>query len=76
MDASFAVNPDFKSHNVVIVTTGQGYMQSFSRKHKVNTRRITEAKLDAVDDASVHILWTVLFIQWQGYKFHKKILYQ
>ena len=36
----------------------------------------TEAELVAVDDASVYSLWTVLSIEWLGYKIDKNILYQ
>ena len=38
VDNSFVVNTDFKSHPGAIITTGQGAMQSVSRKKKLNTR--------------------------------------
>ena len=41
VDTSFAVHPDFKSHTEVIITMGQGAMQSVSRKQKLNKRRST-----------------------------------
>ena len=50
LDASFAVHPDFKIHTGLIVTMGQGAMQSVSRKQKLNTRISTEAELVTVDD--------------------------
>ena len=74
--ASFEVLPDFNSHTGVILTMGQGFMQSVPRKHKLNMRSITEAELFAVDDASVKILCMVLFMEWQGYNIDKNILYQ
>ena len=43
------------------MTMVQGVMQSVSSKHKLNTRINAEAELVAVGDASVYILWTVIF---------------
>ena len=76
VDASFAVHPDFKSHTGATMTMGRGAIQSISRKQKLNTRSSTEAELVAVDDASVMILWTKLFLEEQGYDIEKNILYQ
>ena len=76
VDASFEVLPDFNSHTGVILTMGQGFMQSVPRKHKLNMSIIQEAGLVAVGYTSVYILWKVLFIEWQGYNIDKNILYQ
>ena len=53
VDASFVVHPYLKNHTGVIMTMGQGAMQSVPRKQKLNTSISTEAELVAVDDASV-----------------------
>ena len=53
VDASFVVHPDFKSHTVAIMSTLQVSIQSVSRKHKLNTRIITEVELVAVGYVSV-----------------------
>ena len=63
VDTSFLVHPDLKSHTGVIIITGQRKMQSVSRKQKLNTRINAESELVAVDDASVYIMWKVLFIE-------------
>jgi hypothetical protein len=47
-----------------------------SRKQKLNTRSSTEGELVGVDDAMMMILWTKLFLEEQGYKIDKNILYQ
>ena len=47
------VHPYLKNHTGVIMTMGQGAMQSVPRKQKLNTSISTEAELVAVDDASV-----------------------
>jgi len=76
VDASFAVHPDFKSHTGGIMSFGQGAVQAMSRKQKLNTRSSTESELVAADDHASLILWTKLFMEEQGYKIDKNILYQ
>jgi len=76
IDASFAVHPDFKSHTGGTMSWGKGAAQVMSRKQKLNSRSSTEAELIAVDDMITMILWTKLFMEWQGYPIEKNILYQ
>ena len=76
VDAAFAVHPDFKSHTGGAMTFGKGSAQNISRKQKLNTKSSTEAELVAVDDVSIMILWTKLFMEAQGYRINKNILYQ
>ena len=76
VDVSFAVHPDFKSHTGGMMTMGKGAIQSISKKQKLNTRSTTEAELVGPDDCSQQILWTVLFMEEQGYNILKNILYQ
>ena len=76
MDAAFAVHPDFKSHTGGVMTFGRGAVQNVSRKQKLNTKSSTDVELVAADDLSVMILWTKLFLEAQGYKVEKNILYQ
>lgn len=76
VDASFAVHPDFRSHTGAVMTMGEGAVQSTSIKQKLNTRSSCEAELVGADDASTKILWTKLFLEEQGYRVKKNILYQ
>ena len=64
VDASFVVHDDFKSHTGAVMKFGDnpGAVQSLSRKQKLNMKSSTEAELVGVDDASVMILWTKLFL--------------
>ena len=64
MGASFVVHPDFNSNTGDIMTMAQVVVNSVSRKHNLNTRSSTEARLVSVDDTSVSTLWRVLFIEW------------
>ena len=54
----------------------KGAVQSISHKQKLNTRSSTKLELVAADDISVMILWTKLFMEAQGYKINRNILYQ
>jgi hypothetical protein len=65
VDANFAVHPDYKSHTGATMSygDGDGAVQSISRKQKLNTRSSTESELVGVDDVSVVILWTKLFLE-------------
>ena len=76
VDSSFAVHPDFKSHSGAVMTMGEGAIQSASSKQKLNTRSSCEAELIAVDDMAHRILWSKLFMEAQGYRINKNILYQ
>jgi hypothetical protein len=76
VDCAFAVHPDFKSHTGGNMTYGRGTPISMSRKQKLNTRSSTEAELVGPDDLSTLILWTKLFMESQGYKIEKNVLYQ
>jgi hypothetical protein len=55
---------------------GDGAVQSISRKQKLNIRNSTESELVGVDDVSVMIIWTKLFLEEQGYNINSNILYQ
>ena len=78
VDVAFAVHPDFKSHTggIMKFAGGKGAMQSLSTKQKLNTMSLTMAELVGVDDALPLILWTPLFLEKQGYKVEKNIVYQ
>jgi hypothetical protein len=76
VDASFGVHPDFKSHTGAVLTLGKSAQQTLSAKQKLNVKSSTVAELVACDDASTKILWTPLFMEAQGYKTRKNVLYQ
>ena len=55
---------------------GEGAIQSASSKQKLNTQSSCKAELVAVDDMAHRILWSKLFMEAQGYRINKNILYQ
>jgi hypothetical protein len=76
VDASFGVHPDFKSHSGAVLTLGKGAQQTISAKQKLNVKSSTVGELVACDDASTKILWTQQFMEAQGYKPKKNVVYQ
>ena len=67
VDASFAVNPDMKSHTGVMITLGKGALYRRSSKQKLNTKSSTESELVALSDALPQVLWFQRFLCAQGY---------
>ena len=67
VDASFAVNPDMKSHTGVMITLGKGALYRRSSKQKLNTKSSTESELVAPSDALPQVLWFQRFLCAQGY---------
>ena len=76
VDAAFAVHKDFRSHTGATMTMGKGVPIHKSNKQGMNTRSSTEAEVVAADEVVGHMLWTAQFLEEQGYKVNKNILYQ
>ena len=76
VSALFAVHPDFWSHLGAVMTMGQGAVQSSSSKQKLNTRSSCKAELLGANDMATKILWTKLFLEEQGYRIERNVLYQ
>ncbi len=67
MDSLHGVHVDGKGQSGAGMVLGKGAVISFLRKQKSNTRSSTESKLVGVDDAMPSILWSLNFLQEQGY---------
>ena len=76
VDASLAVHPDFKSHTGGGMTMGVGFPITMSRKQKLNTKSSCEAELVGTDDISTLVLWTMLFMEAQGYEIEQNVLFE
>ena len=50
-----------------MMVMGCGAISSYSRKIKVNTRSSTENEIVSVDVYMPEVLWSLYFIQAQGY---------
>ena len=67
IDGSHNTHWDCKVHGGGIVVMGWGAISSYSRKIEVNTRSSTDTKLVSVDAYMPEVLWSLYFIQAQGY---------
>ena len=76
VDSAFGVHPDFRGHTGAIMTYGTGAIQSISSKQKLNTRSSTESELVGTDSVCPMVLWTKLFVEAQGYKIDKNLVWQ
>ncbi len=76
VDASYAVHPDMKSHTGGALSLGTGVIYGTSKSQKLNTKSSTEAEIVGTDDVMPQILWTLYFLEAQGYKIKKNTLYQ
>jgi hypothetical protein len=76
VDASYAVHPDMKSHTGGAMSLGRGVIYSSSKQQKLNTKSSTETELVGADDIMPQMLWTLYFLEAQGYKVDNNILYK
>ncbi len=63
LDAAYAVHSNMKGHMGAEMSFGQGMALSYSWKHKIMTKSLTEAELVGVDNYLGHILGARYFMQ-------------
>jgi hypothetical protein len=76
VDASHNVHWDCRGHGGAMFTLGKGAMSSYSRKVKLGTRSSTETELVTMDMYMPEMLWSLHFIEVQGYATECVGLYQ
>lgn len=76
VDGAFATHADMQSHTGSTMSLGKGSILPASIRQKINTKSSTKAKLVAVADMMPQVLWTRHFLEAQGYKLGKSIIYQ
>jgi len=76
VDGSHNVHWDCKGHRGAVFTLGKGVTSSYWRKVKSNTRSSTETELLTADMFMPKMLWTLHFIQLQGYEVECMGLYK
>jgi hypothetical protein len=76
VDASYAVHDNMRSHTGAVMSLGCGMLYCKSSKQKLNTKSSTEAELVASSNMMGQMLWTLYFLQGQGYKISKNMLHQ
>ena len=58
------------------MSLGGGAVISSLQKHKINTKSSTESELVAIDNVLTTILWTLCFIEAQGYSIKQNIIFK
>jgi len=76
IDGAHNVHWDCKGHAGAMFTMGEGALSSYSRKVKVNTRSSTETELVGADMYMPEKLWSLYFMQSQGYDVELVELFQ
>lgn len=59
-----------------MLSLGGGAIYSTSTHQKLNIKSTTEAEFVAVDDIMPQVLWTMNFLEGQGYKVTDSVIYQ
>jgi hypothetical protein len=67
VDGSRNVHWGCKGHGGAMFTMSKGATSSYSRKVKLNTRSLTKTELVTVDMFMPEMLWSLYFLQAQGY---------
>ena len=76
VDASYTMHYDCRDCTGALMTLGGGAVASFSQKQKINAKNSIEMELIGIDEALHHELWTLNFLEEQGYAIENNILYQ
>ena len=76
VDVSDRTHEECKGHTGAMMSLGDGAVINSSRKQKINTKSSTESELVALDDALTTILWTLYFIETQGYFIKQNIMFE
>ena len=76
VDASDQKHADIKGHTRAMLSLDDGDAISSSQKQKINTKSSTESELVALDNVLTTILWTLYFIEAQGYSIEQNIIFE
>ena len=76
VDVAYAVHHDMRSHTGGGLSLGRGLIHAKSSKQKLNTKSSTESEVVGTSDYLSQMIWVKVFLEEQGYKLKKNILYQ
>jgi hypothetical protein len=76
IDAAYAVHQDMRSQTGGCMSLGQGIIHGKSTKQKLNTKSSTEAELVGLSEYLPYNIWTMMFMDAQGYKLRSNTIYQ
>jgi hypothetical protein len=76
IDAAYGVHADYRSHTGAVIGIGLGPIYASSARQKINTKSSTEAELVGLSDKSSQVIWTINFLEAQGYNTKPAKIYQ
>ena len=76
VDASYAIHDNMRSHTGGMMSFGIGALHTKSTRQKLNTKSSTEAELVVVSEYLPYHIWLINFLEHQGYRVEKKLLFQ
>jgi hypothetical protein len=76
VDVSYGVHDDCKSHTGGVMSWGWGVLLTKCQKQKLNTKSSTEGEIVGVSDFLPNVIWARMFLEAQGFRIKKNILYQ
>ena len=76
MYVAFFVHNGMRIHNYSMDTMGKGCIYGSAGKHKINTKSSTESDMVGVSNALPQVLWTIHFLEAQGYDIKDLVVYQ
>ena len=76
IDASDRTHMDCKGHTGAMMSLGQGATMSYSSKQKINTKSSTESELVGADQVMTRVIWSLYFVEAQGYTIDHNIVFQ
>ena len=76
VDASFSTHHDMRSHTGMVMMLGSGARYSTSIRLKIFIKSSTEAEIVGVNDTMGKVLWTHAFLEEQGHKVSRNIIFQ
>ncbi len=76
IDASYAINHDFKSQSGLVMIFGRGSFVCRSHKQHINVKSSTESELVALSDMASTALGIIYFLQECGICFNTVTIYQ
>ena len=75
-DVAFAVHKDYKSHTGNVISMGKGALYARSMSQKLNTTSTTESETVGASDCLGQTIWTMNFLECQGFKVRRNYYYQ
>ena len=76
IDAAYAVHENMRGHTGGTMSYGTGVIHARAGKQKLNIKSSTECELVGTSEYCPYNIWQVMFMEEQGFKIHKNILFQ